>query len=69
MKIDDYIPRKQLAKQLGEQMRGKGYCERLLVEWEKRGIGPPAIRVGRDVYYRVGAVADWLRSKEEPAVG
>jgi hypothetical protein len=63
---DDYIPRKELAKQLGEQMRGKGYTERALIDWEKRGVGPPAIRVGRDVLYRAGAVAAWLRKQEEP---
>jgi hypothetical protein len=68
MKIteDKFILRRQLAKELGEMMRGRGYTERALIEWEKRGIGPPAIRIGRDVVYRVAGVAAWLRSQEEP---
>ncbi|WP_314961506.1 hypothetical protein [Bradyrhizobium cosmicum] len=56
-----YIPRKQLAKELGERLRGKAYSEFTLIAWERDGKGPPATRVGRDVLYSVADVDRWLR--------
>ena len=38
----NYINRKELAKQLGEQLRGRPYSVNTLMLWEKDGRGPPA---------------------------
>jgi len=62
----NYINRKELAKQLGEQLRGRPYSVNTLMLWEKDGRGPPATRIGRDVVYAVDAVQRWLRSQEKP---
>jgi hypothetical protein len=63
----NYIPRKQLAKELGERLRGKPYSEFTLIAWERDGKGPPATRVGRDVVYIIPSVEKWLRSQEQTA--
>jgi hypothetical protein len=60
----NYIPRKQLAKELGERLRGKPYAELTLIHWERDGKGPPATRVGRDVVYSIPSVERWLRAQE-----
>ena len=41
-----YTSRKDLAKKLGERMRGKPYTVQTLIKWENRGYGPPVTRVG-----------------------
>ncbi|PJG56632.1 hypothetical protein CVM73_03530 [Bradyrhizobium forestalis] len=61
---NDYLTRKALAKKLGEQVRGKPYNERTLIDWERDGKGPPVTRVGRDVTYYWPSVERWLRSQE-----
>jgi hypothetical protein len=63
----NYISRKQLAKQLGERMRGRPYAEVTLRFWERDGKGPPVTRVGRDVVYSIPSVEKWLRSQEQNA--
>jgi hypothetical protein len=35
-----------------------------LQHWETRRMGPPCVRVGRKVIYRMEAVRDWLREQE-----
>ena len=35
-----------------------------LPRWETRRMGPPCVRVGRKVLYRMEAVRDWLREQE-----
>jgi hypothetical protein len=60
----NYIPRKQLAKELGERLRGKPYSEFTLIAWERDGKGPPATRVGRDVIYSIPSVEKWLKQQE-----
>jgi hypothetical protein len=60
----NYIPRKQLAKELGERLRGKPYAELTLIHWERDGKGPPVTRVGRDVLYSIPSVEAWLRAQE-----
>lgn len=38
--------------------------------WRYLGIGPRSFRIGRRVFYRRGALDDWLRAQErESAVG
>lgn len=61
----NYIPRKQLAKELGERLRGRPYSEFTLIAWERDGKGPPPTRVGRDVVYSISSVEKWLRSQEQ----
>ncbi|TYL87800.1 helix-turn-helix transcriptional regulator [Bradyrhizobium cytisi] len=63
----NYIPRKQLAKELGTRLRGRPYSEFTLIAWEKDGKGPPATRIGRDVVYRASSVEKWLLSQESAA--
>lgn len=63
----DYIPRKKLAAELGQRLRGRPYSEFTLIAWEKDGKGPPVTRIGRDVVYRASSVEKWLRDKEQNA--
>jgi predicted DNA-binding transcriptional regulator AlpA len=62
-----YIRRKQLAKELGERLRGRPFSEFTLIRWEKDGHGPPPTRVGRDVVYNMASVERWLKALEENA--
>jgi hypothetical protein len=63
------ISRKQLAKQLGERMRGRPYAEVTLRFWERDGVGPPVTRIGRDVVYSISSVEKWLKEQERAAKG
>ena len=63
------IPRKQLAKELGERLRGRPYSEFTLIAWERDGRGPPVTRVGRDVLYSIPSVEKWLQAQERAANG
>ena len=40
-----------------------------LQRWETRRVGPPCVRVGRKVLYRMDAVRDWLREQEARKAG
>ena len=60
-----YTSRKDLAKKLGERMRGKPYTVQTLIKWENRGYGPPVPRVGRDPVYRDDSTEKWLRGLEK----
>jgi hypothetical protein len=40
-----------------------------LQRWETRRMGPPCVRVGRKVLYRMDAVRDWLREQEARKTG
>ena len=60
----NFIPRKQLAKELGERLRGRPYSEFTLMAWERDGKGPPVTRVGRDVVYSIPSVQKWLEAQE-----
>ena len=40
-----------------------------LQRWETRRVGPPCVRVGRKVLYRMEAVRDWLREQEDRKAG
>ena len=40
-----------------------------LQHWETRRVGPPCVRVGRKVLYRMEAVRDWLREQEARKAG
>lgn len=62
-----FITRKELAKELGERLRGRPYSEFTLMAWERDGRGPPVTRIGRDVLYSVASIEKWLRSREDAA--
>ena len=40
-----------------------------LQRWETRRMGPPCVRVGRKVLYRMEAVREWLREQETRKAG
>ena len=40
-----------------------------LQRWETRRMGPPCVRVGRKVLYRMEAVRVWLREQEARKAG
>jgi hypothetical protein len=63
----NYIPRKKLAVELGERLRGRPYSEFTLIAWEKDGKGPPVTRIGRDVVYSIPSVERWLKQQEQSA--
>lgn len=65
----DFISRKELAKQLGERLRGRAYSEFTLMAWERDGRGPPPTRVGRDVVYSIPSVEKWLQAQESAGQG
>jgi phage terminase Nu1 subunit (DNA packaging protein) len=52
-----WINRSELAEELGLSID-------TLQRWETRRFGPPCVRVGRKVLYRMEAVRDWLREQE-----
>jgi hypothetical protein len=58
--LKDYIPRPQLAADLGKSVK-------TLVRWENDGIGPPVTRIGRDPLYYKPSVEKWLRAQERAA--
>ncbi len=55
--IGDYLTAEQAAKQLG-------ITRRTLDAMCARREGPPRTRIGRRVYYRKEALADWLLQQE-----
>ena len=57
--LAEYISRDELAEELDR-------CPRTLDRWDSLKIGPPRTIIGRRVLYRRQAVAEWLRSQEEP---
>jgi hypothetical protein len=65
----NFIPRKQLAKELGERLRGRAYSEFTLMAWERDGKGPPVTRIGRDVVYSIPSVEKWLQAQERATKG
>jgi hypothetical protein len=65
----NFISRKELAKQLGERLRGRAYSEFTLMAWERDGKGPPVTRIGRDVVYSIPSVEKWLKAQERAAQG
>jgi len=60
----EFLTRKQMAKHLGERVRGKAYAELTLIEWEKNGYGPPVTRIGREVLYSLAAFETWLKDQQ-----
>lgn len=55
--LGGWISRADLALQLG-------VSEDTLRRWDALRSGPPCIRAGRKVFYRRGAVLEWLEEQE-----
>lgn len=55
--LADYVKRAELAAQLRKDPR-------TLERWERQRVGPPVTRIGREPYYFIPSVRDWLRSRE-----
>jgi len=55
--LGGWISRADLALQLG-------VSEDTLRRWDALRSGPPCIRAGRKVFYRRGAVLEWLEDQE-----
>ena len=59
--LDEYLPRVKLAEQLDKTTR-------TLARWEAQRIGPPITYIGREPFYRIDAVREWLKSRETKMV-
>jgi hypothetical protein len=59
--LSDYITRPKLAKQLRKSVF-------TLWRWEKGEVGPAVTKIGRDPYYHIDAVRDWLKSRQTETV-
>ena len=44
-----------------------GVTTRTLARWHAEGIGPPRIKVGRQVIYSMESLTNWLKEREKPA--
>ena len=55
--LDGWLSREELGAQLG-------LSASTLKRWEGSRTGPPCVRVGRRIVYRLEAVRDWLREQE-----
>ena len=55
---DEFIPETKLARELGRDTR-------TLQRWRAQRLGPPYIRMGRQVLYRRDAVRGWLIAMEQ----
>ena len=51
--LENYLSRTEAARELRK-------CAATLDRWRKRGEGPPYVKIGRDIYYHLSAVRDWV---------
>jgi predicted DNA-binding transcriptional regulator AlpA len=56
--LEGYIREADLAKQLRRSVR-------TLQRLTARRLGPPRIKIGRSVYYKIESVRAWLEQQEE----
>jgi hypothetical protein len=64
-----YISRKELAKQVGERLRGKPFSCDTLKGWATEGRGPPVTKVGGVAVYSIKSFEVWLRNQERTTNG
>jgi predicted DNA-binding transcriptional regulator AlpA len=57
--LEGYIREADLAKQLNRSVR-------TLQRLTARRLGPPRIKIGRSVFYRIESVRAWLAQQEQP---
>ncbi|MBO9664954.1 MAG: helix-turn-helix domain-containing protein [Dokdonella sp.] len=53
--LKGHLSESEVAAQLGK-------CVRTLRNWARRGYGPPRVRIGRSIYYRLVEVSRWIDS-------
>ena len=53
--LDGFLTPSQLSKQLGVD-------KRTLSRWHLKRIGPPRVKVGRQIFYKVALVRAWLEA-------
>lgn len=58
---NDFLTVTEAAQELG-------VTRRTLERWHAQRVGPPRIKFGRQVRYRVAAVRQWLLSHEQAEV-
>ena len=59
--LDDYIPRRELAQQLGKSTR-------TLDRWQLERRGPRRTKIGKSIFYHVSHVSEWLERQTEETV-
>jgi hypothetical protein len=57
--LEGYIREADLAKQLNRTVR-------TLQRLAARRLGPPRIKIGRSVFYKIESVRNWLSQQEQP---
>jgi hypothetical protein len=55
--FDEYMPEVEFAEKLGKTTR-------TLREWRKKRMGPPFVKIGRQILYRREAFLAYLKSHE-----
>ena len=58
--LENYVSRREFAKQLGKD-------ERTVIRWEIQRRSPKRTKIGRSVYYSKRAIEIWLAEREESA--
>jgi predicted DNA-binding transcriptional regulator AlpA len=43
-----------------------GISPRTLSRWNRAGIGPPKIKIGRKIFYDLEKISEWLATREVP---
>ena len=56
--LEGYLSRDELAKEIRRSPR-------TIDRWHTMREGPPRVRMGRTIFYKVDSVRKWLREKEE----
>lgn len=60
--LSEYITSNQLAAELGISLE-------TLRRWESKRIGPPRVKIGSTILFRIGAVQEWLLGQETLPAG
>ena len=58
-----YINSKEFCRLIGQIRGGRAIVRRTLERWHSLRIGPPRVRVGRTVLYKVEDVRAWLEEQ------
>jgi predicted DNA-binding transcriptional regulator AlpA len=61
-KIDGLLTEKEAAEALG-------VVPATMRNWGARRIGPPRVKIGRSVHYRLDAINAWILTRETGAAG
>lgn len=56
--LQGYLTPEEMAQQIG-------VSPRTLSRWQVHRIGPPRVKVGRQVFHRLASVLEWLESREQ----